>query len=362
MPMATERFDYRRRKWLAAIAATPLLAMRVARAAPAPSPILVASWANAAGRFEIGVIRLVETGAEVLECIEAPTRAHGLACTPDGQVIAVSRRPGDWIVRWQPGGEAHWTWAGDERRFSGHLQCAPDGKSVFTTEIDQDSGDGVLVQRDAITLEDTAAWPTGGHDPHDLEWLDAHHLLVANGGIETLPETGRVKRNLEAMDASLVLVDTRTGEHVGLWRLPDPRLSIRHLARHESGRVGVALQAEHDDAARRSQAPLFATFDPASGTFVASSAVRTRNGYSGDITATDAGWVLSCPKDDCIFTVDESANVTRHAIAQGCALVTFADGSGAWALGDSSWLALSSPGSVQRTGAVLHFDNHALLR
>jgi len=362
MPMAIDRFDGRRRRLLGAIAATPLLAMRIARAAPAASPILVASWANAAGRFEIGVIRLGTASVEVLHSIEAPTRAHGLACTPDGQVIAVSRRPGDWIVRWQPGGEAHWTWAGDERRFSGHLQCAPDGKSVFTTEIDQDSGDGVLVQRDAITLEETAAWPTGGHDPHDLEWLDARQVLVANGGIETLPETGRVKRNLEAMDASLVLVDTTTGKHTGIWRLPDPRLSIRHLANHRSGRIGVALQAEHDDAARRSQAPLFATFDPAAGTLVASSSVSTANGYSGDITATDAGWILSCPKDDCVFSVDENAKVTRHAIPQGCALVTSADGTGAWALGDSSWLALPSPGSAQPTHAVLHFDNHALLR
>ncbi len=361
MPMATDGANETRRRLLRAIVAAPMLAMRAARAAPSSSPILVASWANAAGHFEIGVIRLGDS-VEILHRIEAPTRAHGLACTPDGQVIAVSRRPGDWIVRWQPGGEAHWTWVGDERRFSGHVQLAPDGASLFTTEIDFDSGDGVLVQRDAINLEEIAAWPTGGHDPHDLEWLDARYLLVANGGIETLPETGRDKRNLEGMDASLALVDTRTGTHAGMWRLPDPRLSIRHLARHACGRVGVALQAEHDDAPRRSQAPLFATFDPAARKLVPSAAVRTQNGYSGDITATDSGWVLSCPKDDCVFSVDERGRVSRHAIAQGCALVTSADRSCAWALGDSSWLTLPSPATVHSTEKVLHFDNHALLR
>jgi len=359
--MAIDRIDPVRRRLLCAIAAGPMLAARVARAAPGPAPTLVASWANAAGRHEIGVIRLGSDEVEILQRIDAPSRAHGLACTPDGQVIAVARRPGDWIVRWQPGGAIHWSWAGDERRFSGHVQCAPDGASVFTTEIDLESGDGVLVQRDAVTLAELAAWPTGGHDPHDLEWIDSRHLLVANGGIQTAPETGRAKRNLDRMDASLVLIDTRSGTRAGVWHLSDPRLSIRHLARHASGIVGVALQAEHDDPTSRAAAPLFAMFDPAAGTIVTSTAVRTPNGYSGDITATTAGWILSCPKDDCVFELDAHGSGRRSALAQGCALVASADGTGALALGDSCWLKLPAPAAVQNTEIVLHFDNHALL-
>jgi len=362
MPMATDRPDQARRRLLSAIAAAPLLALRHARAATDPAPVLVASWANASGRYEIGVIRLDGNAIHVLHRIEAPTRAHGLACTRDGQVIAVARRPGDWIVRWHPGGAARWSWADDDRRFSGHVQCAPDGASLFTTEIDLESGEGMLVQRDATTLGESAAWPTRGHDPHDLEWLDARHLLIANGGIETMPETGRTKRNLARMDASLVLVDTQTGAHVGMWRLPDPRLSIRHLARHASGRVGIALQAEHDDALHRADAPLFATFDPGTGAMQSVPSVRTAKGYAGDVTATTHGWLVSCPKDDRVFSVDESGISRVHTIPQGCALVAAAHGEGAWILGDSSWMALPRPGAVHNTQTVLHFDNHALLR
>ena len=99
MRTATDRMDPRRRRLLGAIAAAPLLKLHPARAAANASPVLVATWADAAGRYEIGVIQLDGNGIHVLHRVEAPTRAHGLACTRDGQVIAVARRPGDWIVR-----------------------------------------------------------------------------------------------------------------------------------------------------------------------------------------------------------------------------------------------------------------------
>lgn len=143
-----------------------------------------------------------------------------------------------------------------------------DGRTLYTTEMDLDTGAGPLGVRDAASLEKRAEWPTHGIDPHQLVWDAVHpgRLIVANGGVPTRPETGRLKLDLERMDSSLVALDAGSGSLCGQWRLDDARLSLRHLAwGRVEGRplLGIALQAEHDDAAQRTDASVLALFDGA---------------------------------------------------------------------------------------------------
>jgi uncharacterized protein len=370
MPMAT---DLRRRRLLLGSAAL-LLAGR-AGATEAEGPLgdthLVAAWDDATGGHHLGLLQVGRGQASVVRTIEVPTRCHGLACQADGSVLAVARRPGDWLLRWQPRLDkpppdaAHgvqWTWAPAERRFNGHVLVAPDGRAVYTTEIDVDSGQGLLVQRDPATLEARQTWPTLGHDPHDIEWLPSGELLVANGGIQTMPETGRLKRALDQMDSSLARIHPARGEVTGQWRLPDPRLSLRHLARHHSGLVGVALQAEHDDPAARAAAPVFATFDPASGRLTLQAPDRPASGYAGDVAAMHDGWVVSCPRNDDLMHVAPDGSGTAHVRCEsGCALAPGPDGKTLWALGRT---ALNGGAAAQPVRALpdgWQFDNHALL-
>ncbi|MFO1340750.1 MAG: DUF1513 domain-containing protein [Burkholderiaceae bacterium] len=164
-------------------------------------------------------------------------------------------------------------------------------------------------------------WPTGGTDPHQMLQV-GDRLFVANGGVPTRPETGRAKLDLPAMDSSLVAFDLPSGRRLGIWRLPDPRLSLRHLAWHEaSATLGIALQAEHDDAAARARAPLLALFEGAS--LRAAPSPEAGAGYAGDIAATSVGFVLSATKAGALMAWSLHAGWQPPVpLAGACALAT----------------------------------------
>ncbi len=292
----------------AALAAWPLAAQATASAPaprlPAPRLHLAAAWDTPQGS-RVGILAIagdVRLAARIAASLEVPTRAHAVARAPDGSVLVVARRPGDWLLRLRPDarGEhllaSRWQWIEPDRTFNGHVIATPDGARVLTTETDQESGMGLVGVRDAATLEKLDEWPTQGRDPHELLWLAASgraRLAVANGGIATLAETGRVKHDLAAMDPSLVVLDGETGACDGQWRLPDARLSTRHLAQRD-GILAIALQAEHDDPATRAQAPILALFDGRALT--AMPAPRALAGYGGSVAATADGFVVSAPR------------------------------------------------------------------
>lgn len=360
--MVIEASPIRRALLLSAV--LPWIGVRPARAQGAMpgGTLLAAAWDDA--RHWIGRVRIDGDPVTLVDAIEVPTRAHGLTCLPDGSVLAVARRPGEWMLRWKPAAgaptdRAQWLWAAPERRFNGHV-LAHRGR-LFTTETDLDSGEGRLVQRDAQTLDAIEAWPTGGRDPHDIEALPDGSLLVANGGIDTQPETGRSKRALDRMDASLVRIDPLRGQQLGQWRLADARLSVRHLAFDaRSGQVGVALQAEHDSAAERERAPVFALFDPATSTLDCVPSRMPGSGYAGDVAACAAGWAVSRPRDNDVLLWARAASMPRAVpLREGCALATEPDGARAWALGLGGIAALTT--NAHSSAAALRFDNHAVL-
>ncbi|WP_436135649.1 DUF1513 domain-containing protein [Acidovorax sp. LjRoot129] len=279
---------------------------------------LAAAWERQ-GSFYIGLLSTREGAGQALQihaALEVPTRAHGLCVLADGSVLATARRPGDWLVRWHPGqgAEPQWLWQDGERSFNGHVLASADGGQLYTTETDAETGASSIVVRDARTLAKTAEWPTLGIDAHELVWDTqvgrnqsggAPTLIVANGGVPTAPETGRVKRNLDTMDSSLVRLDARTGRPLGQWRLQDPRLSLRHLAWSPDGTtLGIALQAEHDDTAAKDTAPVLALFDGTALRVVAAPqpTAQSLRGYGGSIAATPTGWAVSCPRAHGIAT------------------------------------------------------------
>ncbi|WP_370540318.1 DUF1513 domain-containing protein [Acidovorax sp. ACV01] len=278
---------------------------------------LAAAWEHQ-GSFHIGVLSTQDGAGQALQvhtALEVPTRAHGLCVLPDGSVLGTARRPGDWLVRWRPGAgsEPRWLWQDGERSFNGHVLASADGRQLYTTETDAETGASLIVVRDARTLAKTAEWPTHGVDAHELVWDTrggqiqgaAPTLIVANGGVPTVPETGRVKRDLDTMDSSLVRLDARTGRLLGQWRLQDPRLSLRHLAWSPDGTtLGIALQAEHDDAAVKDTAPVLALFDGTALRVVAAPEhiAQGIHGYGGSMAATPAGWAVSCPRAHGIAT------------------------------------------------------------
>jgi uncharacterized protein len=149
--------------------------------------------------------------------------------------------------------------------------------------------------------------------------------MVANGGIPTRPETGRLKIDIERMDSSLVRIDARDGQLRGQWRLNDRRLSLRHLAWGSkggaNGQLGAALQAEHDDASSRACASVLALFDGSSLRAVPAPANVELGGYGGDISFVGARFAVSCPRSRCVgLWSSDAAWLGRVELEEACAL------------------------------------------
>lgn len=348
---------------------------------------LAAAWEHQS-RYHIGLLH-ARTGAsptpqalQVQASLEVPTRAHGLFVLPDGSVLATARRPGDWLVRWWPGQktEPQWLWQQGERSFNGHVLASADGQHLYTTETDAETGASLIGVRSIKTLEIEAEWPTHGIDAHELTWdtgqsssagaagttaMTAPTLIVANGGVPTAPETGRVKRDLDTMDSSIVRLDARTGSLLGQWRLQDKRLSLRHLAWSPDGRtLGIALQAEHEDTSTKNTAPVLALFDGTALRVVPTPPAIAHNihGYGGSMAATDTGWAVSCPRANGIATFSLQGEWQGLVpLADVCPLAV--QGSELWAGGrDSSLQGVQAAVPVTHLhGAALHgarLDNH----
>jgi len=367
-------FRLQRRQWLAYVAslASPLAASAIAAT---QTPRLLTAWENG-NAYQVGVLAQQGAALAVSAALDVPTRAHGMWAEAGGTLLAVARRPGDWLLRWRPdargGGQAvAWGWIEPDRAFNGHVVASPDGKLLYTTETNLETGQGLIGLRHAATLEKTAEWPTHGMDPHEL-LLDADgSLMVANGGIPALPETGRLKIRMERMDASLVRLDTRTGALLGQWRLADKRLSLRHIAWGEpvpggmSGQrqLGIALQAEHDDMAARAAAPVLAVFDGQRLQTHAAGPGPSMAGYGGDIAHTAGGFAVSCPRANGVALWHAGGRWAGFLpLQEACALAAAVAPDGKpnlWAAGRLAALTQDSEGFT-RTSTIkdLRLDNH----
>jgi uncharacterized protein len=355
-----------RRDWLLAAASAAALP-RAWAAVPSSGATLLAAW-QAPGSHHVGLVDVDSSGWRVGTSMEVPTRAHGLTAEPDGGLLAVARRPGDWLLRWNPRSDARqWHWIGNDRRFNGHAIRSADGATIWTTETDLESARGLLGVRDTASLERRGEWSTHGLDPHEMlvlpvavGGLPAGSVLVANGGVPTLPETGRTRRNLERMDASLVALDARDGQLLGQWRLDDPLFSIRHLAWDPvSQTVGIALQSEQPDPALRARAPVFAVWN---GQGLQPAVAQPElQGYGGDVCALPAGgFVVSCPRADQLARFDATARwMQSQPHRDACALAT--DHHRWWAAGtEGVWCAPTNAQvpALDLASGLRQLDNH----
>lgn len=322
--MATDTTPHpTRRQWLALLSASAWLPATAALLAPR----LLACWEES-GQHHAGLLHLGAQGLQVTTHIELPTRGHGVWAAADGTCWVAARRPGDWLLRWHPvSGVRQWHWVDDDRRLNGHVLPSPGGP-IWATETDQETGQGCVGVRDPLTLVKVDEWPSHGMDPHAMLRLPtalgpcpAGTLLVANGGIPTQSESGRSRRDLSRMDPSLVALDPANGRRLGQWRLHDARLSIRHLAWDPvSERVGVALQAEHDESATRHNAPLFAAWDGQS--LRLGPAVQGGLGYAGDICPRSGGgfWLSATQAHSLLAVAPDGTVIGRTALRAAGAL------------------------------------------
>lgn len=100
------QFGRRRRRMVAAMVMWPAVTFTLplmASAGRSTAVRLAAAW-QIGDRYQVGWLSPAPDGLalHVLAAIDVPIRAHGLIIDGQGRLVAVARRPGDWLLRWTP--------------------------------------------------------------------------------------------------------------------------------------------------------------------------------------------------------------------------------------------------------------------
>lgn len=208
--------------------------------------LYLAGAKNSDGQYLAAVM---DEQANILATIPLSARAHGAAShRSSNQACLFARRPGNYAHTFDMRNPERSKIIANhpERRFYGHGAYSEDGKLLFATENDFDAGKGILgIYEPAKNYQRIAEIDTGGVGPHDVVQVPGSPLLVvANGGIQTHPDTGREKLNIETMRPSISLINSQSGRLVGKHFLPEAmhQVSIRHLAVAGNDKVWFAGQ------------------------------------------------------------------------------------------------------------------------
>lgn len=325
----------RRRDALAAVLAAAL-APRIGAAAEAVQRFATAWRVGEGDDHRVGIVEVDTDRLRVAAEVPVPSRAHGLLARSDGGFLAVANRPGDWMFVFDAEGNVvqrlDARTEAPRHTLNGHVESSADGRWLYTTETDPRDGTGWIAVRDALTLRRIALWRSGGIDAHQLR-VDRRDgaLFVANGGI-VRDARGR-KVDGAPIDASLARLDPASGRITGQWRVQDGSISLRHIAWSADGaRLGVALQAEHDDPAQRLEAPVLAVWQ-GDRLHVPSRDARAA-GYAGDIAAgPEGGFVLSAQKALRVlwWSPERPERFTPIAdLTEPCGLAATEAGQGVW--------------------------------
>lgn len=329
---------------------------------------------TADGRFAVAV---ADAGGRTRNLVALPARCHGLAKRPGrGEAVAVARRPGTFaavfdLAAHEPSQVFH---TPKGRHFQGHAVFDPAGRTLFTAENDYDKGRGVIGIYDATDgYKRIGEVPCHGIGCHEVILMpDGRTLAVANGGILTHPDSGRIKLNVPTMEPSLAYVDPADGRLLDRLEAPEGRrrkLGIRHIVALPDGRLALACQ---DEGPAVDAMPLVALHRPGSGQLTPVQAPpalwRAMTRYCGAIAADPAGRVIaaSAPRGNCVVFWDTASG--RHAgtldIADSCGIATGpAAGTIAVSNGMGAFLAYdpAAPRTVPRPASgALPWDNHII--
>jgi uncharacterized protein len=324
---ASQTADYSRRAFLSSLAGSLLVALgfRAATARGSAGPLYLACRAEDAERyFTTGF------GADghVVFDLPLPGRGHGAAFRPAApECVVFARRPGTFAVVIDiDRGEALRridTAAG--RPFYGHGAFSPDGRYLFTTENDFETGRGMVGIRDAEDgYRQIGEFASQGIGPHELVLMpDGGTLAVANGGIRTHPDNDRAMLNLDTMQPSLAYLDLASGRLRDAFGLAPRlrRLSIRHLAVNADGLLAMAMQYE---GSKRDRVPLVGVHDGGDIQLMEAppEIERRMRHYAGSIAFDQSGRLIavSCPRGNLITLWDARTGrlIDQVEIADGC--------------------------------------------
>ncbi len=262
--------------------------------ADAGSPVFLSAAAVPDGGY---LLCGITANFDVVFRIPLPGRGHAAAAHPTRpEAVAFARRPGTFpmVIDCATGQRKATLSAPEGRHFYGHGTFSADGSRLYTTENDFAAGRGRIGIWDAhqgyLRIGET---DSGGIGPHDIARLPGSEtLVIANGGIDTHPDSGRTKLNIPTMRPNLAYLEE--SELVETATLPKPwnKNSIRHLAVSATGKVAFGMQWQGDGPApaliglhQRGQAPHVV--------HVEGEDIHAMRGYIGSIAFADQGKTIA---------------------------------------------------------------------
>ena len=259
-------------------------------------PIFLSAARHPDGRHCL--LGLNASGRALFE-IALPTRGHAAAAHPTRpEAVIFARRPGRFglVLDCITGKQTKDLFAPQGRHFYGHGAFSIDGTRLFTTENDYAAGRGVIgVWATDHNFARLGEFASGGIGPHDILRLPGSDILVvANGGIETHPHSGREKLNLSTMRPNLTYLST---EGCVLEQVEMPKLlrmnSIRHLAARSDGLIAFAMQAQTRSGAMAGLLGFHQMGEPPRLSIYPPAALRTLRGYIGSVSFNANGRQLA---------------------------------------------------------------------
>lgn len=316
------------------------------------------------------VFLVLDGGGRIVR--ELPLAARGHDCVvhaQSGRGVVFARRPGTFAVAFhiEDASPPVAFTARPDRHFYGHGVFSPDGRLLYATENDFDTARGVIGVYDvAAGYKRIGEFDSHGVGPHDLLLApDGNTLVVANGGIETHPEAGRAKLNIESMSPSLVFIDRRSGDLLAKHRLGGElhKLSIRHLDIDASGRVWFGGQWEGGLNAAPSLVGFASRDDQLRLVAAVAPEATALRGYIGSVAMDRSGRLLaaSAPRAGRILYIDTDRGVIagETALVDGCGVAPSAGGGFVASSGEGDLQSTSADGSqpLERYASIA-FDNH----
>src|SRR6185312_7783715 len=216
-------------------------------AAGASEVAFVSAARRAGGDF---CVLLLRADGTVVREVPLSGRGHDIAIHRlSGRVAVFARRPGTFAVAFDlRSAPPHIITAREGRHYYGHGAFSGDGRLLYASENDIEGERGVIGIYDvAGNYKKIGEHSSYGVGPHEILLLaDGKTLAVGNGGLDTVPDAGRVNLNLDSMEPSLALVDAASGKLIAKHAMTGDlkSLSIRHVTEDAAGLIWFGGQWE----------------------------------------------------------------------------------------------------------------------
>ena len=355
-------FGSNRRQFMAGLLAAGVAPMPTW--ADAGSPTYLSAAAKSDGTYVLcGINDDLSVGFE----IPLPDRGHAATAHPTRpEAVAFARRPGTFavVIDCVTGAQKAILTAPEGRHFYGHGAYSSDGALLFTTENDYEVGTGRIGVWDATQgYRRVDDWDSGGIGPHDIKRLPGTDVLViANGGIDTHPDSGRTKLNIPTMAPKLAYVENGVVLEEAALPAALHKNSIRHLAVSRDGMVALGMQWQGET----QPDSLIGTHRRGEDIILMQApmdAVRVMEGYIGSVAVSADGDLIATtsPRGGQMQIYDVQSHTLKEAlqledvcgVAQRGAGFTLTAGTGALqSFADSKQ-------AIART-APLAWDNHLI--